>query len=399
MKAPTLLKGLQVQQLVDGFIDGGEEGGVVAYGGKLNLRPRYQRLFVYDDDDISAVIETILYGCPLNSIYFGKNDDGTYEVIDGQQRIISMCLFHEGLKFTNWRGNPTTFWDSLTEKEQKKFLTHDRLQVWVVEGDEPTKLFHFKRINHVGKQLSPQEMRNAVHVSDWVVKARQWFGREEKKNNPAWRLAEDYAKVGPDGHKRQEWLELVLKWRTLHLPGKDLDARICEYMSKCGQQKKNADALWFYFQRVIGWIKKTFPTAKDYTASRSVNWGELYLKHGQRKDINPDIMTARIKELMDSEKVDKKAGIFSFVLDGHIKHLSSRAFDKWIQETQHSKQNQKCAYKKCKQPDKKWKLGEMDAHHEKMHVDGGLSNVVDNCIMLCKECHKEVTRLQMKGKR
>ena len=73
-----------------------EEEGVVSYGGKLNIRPKYQREFIYKDDKRNAVIETIKKDFPLNVMYWVKNEDGSFEVMDGQQRTISFCEYIDG---------------------------------------------------------------------------------------------------------------------------------------------------------------------------------------------------------------------------------------------------------------------------------------------------------------
>ena len=51
----------------------------------------YQREFVYDDKKKVAVMNSILNQFPLNVMYWSENEDGTYEMLDGQQRTISIC--------------------------------------------------------------------------------------------------------------------------------------------------------------------------------------------------------------------------------------------------------------------------------------------------------------------
>ena len=87
---------ITIRELTEGFSDNAEDG-VVAYGGKLDVRPPYQREFVYDEKKRNAVIETIFKGFPLNVMYWVKNEDGTFEVLDGQQRTISFCQYINGL--------------------------------------------------------------------------------------------------------------------------------------------------------------------------------------------------------------------------------------------------------------------------------------------------------------
>ncbi len=79
------LHSIKVSDLFDGYKDSGDEG-VVGYNGKLDIRPAYQREFVYKDKQAEAVINTIRKGFPLNVIYWVKTGKDTYEVLDGQQR-------------------------------------------------------------------------------------------------------------------------------------------------------------------------------------------------------------------------------------------------------------------------------------------------------------------------
>ncbi len=76
-------------ELVEGYFDN-REGGVVGYNGRLDIRPPYQREFVYDDQQRKAVILPISNNFPLNVMYYADKENDQYEVIDGQQRTISI---------------------------------------------------------------------------------------------------------------------------------------------------------------------------------------------------------------------------------------------------------------------------------------------------------------------
>lgn len=80
---------ITVRALTDGYTDD-SEGGVRGYGRKLDIRPPFQREFVYKDKQRDEVIRTITKGFPLNVMYWAVHDDGTYEIIDGQLRTISL---------------------------------------------------------------------------------------------------------------------------------------------------------------------------------------------------------------------------------------------------------------------------------------------------------------------
>ena len=86
------LQQIKVRDLVNGYVNNDEEG-VVGYGGRLNIRPAFQREFVYNEKQQKAVIDTVVKGYPLNTMYWVHNEDDTFELLDGQQRTLSICEF------------------------------------------------------------------------------------------------------------------------------------------------------------------------------------------------------------------------------------------------------------------------------------------------------------------
>ena len=74
-----------VKELCEGYVNESDvdiEKGVYAYGGKLCVRPAFQRSFVYDKKQENAVINTTLKGFPLSIMYWVDNGDGTYDCMD-----------------------------------------------------------------------------------------------------------------------------------------------------------------------------------------------------------------------------------------------------------------------------------------------------------------------------
>ena len=82
---------IKVKDIFEGYKNDLEEG-VVGYGGKLNIRPPYQREFVYKDKQRDEVINTIRKNFPLNIMYWAEQNN-QFEVLDGQQRTISISTF------------------------------------------------------------------------------------------------------------------------------------------------------------------------------------------------------------------------------------------------------------------------------------------------------------------
>ena len=58
----------KVRDVVDGYLDEGE-GGVFGLDGRLDIRPSYQREFIYKPKERDEVIKTITKGLPLNVMY------------------------------------------------------------------------------------------------------------------------------------------------------------------------------------------------------------------------------------------------------------------------------------------------------------------------------------------
>ena len=86
---------IPIRELVKDYKNSDEEG-VQGYDGKLDIRPKYQREFVYKEEQRNAVIETIRKGFPLNVMYWIKNSENSFEVLDGQQRSISIYEYVKG---------------------------------------------------------------------------------------------------------------------------------------------------------------------------------------------------------------------------------------------------------------------------------------------------------------
>ena len=80
------LRPIKVSEIVNGYKDLSEKG-VVGYGGKLNIRPAYQREYVYKEEQRNEVIRTVMRGFPttefpLNVMYWAQIDENQFELID-----------------------------------------------------------------------------------------------------------------------------------------------------------------------------------------------------------------------------------------------------------------------------------------------------------------------------
>ena len=351
---------LTVRELVAGYRDDGQDG-VRGYGGKLDIRPPFQREFIYKEKERNAVIDSILNGFPLNVMYWSDRGDGTYEIIDGQQRTISIAQYVAEKPGFSFKG---LGFDNQQSDIKEKILDYE-LMVYVCSGTDSERLAWFKVINIAGVKLSDQELRNAVYAGRWVSDAKRYFSR---RGSAAAGLGGDYLRGSAI---RQEYLETAIKWIS--------EDDIEEYMRR-RQHDENAAPLWEYFQSVIEWVEAVFPNYRK--SMKGVDWGSLYNKY-KDCEIDPVQKEAEVETLLDDDEVTKESGIYPYVLTREAKHLNLRQFDARMKRRMYRKQNGICAI--CKEP---FGLNEMEADHIRPWIEGG-KTVEDNCQMLCRKCNRE----------
>jgi hypothetical protein len=348
------LKEITIEKLTNGFADNAEQG-VVAYGGKLDIRPPYQREFIYKDKQRDAVIDSVRNDFPLNVMYWAVRKDSNYEVIDGQQRTLSISQYVNG----DFSINGLAF-HNLKDDQQKQILSYE-LMVYFCSGTDSEKLDWFRTINIAGEEHTDQELRNAVYAGPWTADAKRYFS---KTGCAAYGLASDYIRGSPI---RQEYLETAINWQS--------NGKIDDYMSR-HQHDANATPLWHHFQGVISWVKATFPRYRK--EMKGVQWGHLYSRF-QGKSFDTDKLENEVTALMMDDDVTRKAGIYSYVLDRDEKHLNIRAFSENNKKEAYERQSGVCL--KCVEH---FEINEMEADHIKPWREGGKTTAA-NCQMLCKD--------------
>ena len=374
-------KQISIADLFNGFVDN-EEEGVYTYiriDGELiktDIRPPYQREFVYSDDKRNKVIETLSRNLPLGVIYLAKNSDGTMEVIDGQQRIMSIC------KYLNGDFSVNGIADFLNEKAfdcelykntaiYKQIMSYNNLLAYIVEGDDDEKLDWFRTINISGEKLTEQELLNANYTGEWLCSAKRKFS---KTNCVAFKKGNKLVNGSPI---RQDYLETALSWIS---GGKE---NIQKYMGDHYQADENAEPLWNYFVEVIEWVEKTFTYRKEM---KGIDWGKLYREYG-KNEYDVAELEEKVKALMADDDVNSKKGIYEYVLSNCSKdkerHLSIRKFSDKDKRTAYERQNGICPI--C---GKHHEIDEMEGDHIIPWSKGG-KTTIDNLQMLCKKCNRE----------
>lgn len=361
-----LLHEITVRDLTDGYTDS-QENGVTGYSGRLNIRPAFQREFIYNDKQQREVINSIIHGYPLNVMYWVRTGTDSYEMLDGQQRTLSICRYVNGDYFLNDKN-----FSSQPADIQQRILDY-KLMIYICEGESSEIVEWFNVINIAGERLTKQEIRNAALPGRWLSDAKRRFSR---RGCEAQKIAGDYMAGSPI---RQEFLEAAIRWKAEHdgIPYEDDIVRA--YMS-LHRNDENCNDMWLYFQAVMNWVKLLFP--EPAKAMKTIDWGKYYNRfHGEHYDTGR--IQERIRELLDDEEVSSEKGIYEYLIDGEEKHLSLRKFSDKVKRAVYVRQEHKCA--KC---GKEFAIEDMEADHIVAWSQGGRT-VEENCQLLCRKCNRE----------
>ena len=288
-------------------------------------------------------------------MYWAVCTDGTYELIDGQQRTISICQYING-EFSF----DSKYIHNLTADQKQQILDY-KLMIYICSGTDSERLEWFKTINIAGEKLTNQELRNAVYSGSWLSDAKKYFS---KNNCVAYSIGSDYLHGTPI---RQDYLETAIKWIS--------NNKIEDYMG-LHQNDPNALELWSYFQSVMTWISGVFITKRKHM--KRVEWGVLYNQFKEVK-LDHNKIEQEVSKLICDDDVTDKSGIYAYVLTRKEKHLSIRAFTDSMKQKVYEKQQGICVI--CQN---RFEISQMEADHITPWNEGGKTNE-DNCQMLCKE--------------
>ena len=351
---------IKVRDVVDGYADNGHDG-VIGYHGQLDIRPAFQREFVYKDNQRNAVIESILKGFPLNVMYWVKHDD-KFEILDGQQRTISICSY-VNKDFSILIENNDMYFNNLSKERQDKILDYE-LTVYFCEGTDDETMDWFRIVNIAGEVLREQELRNAIYKGPWVESAKRYFSR---RGSPATNVGGIYLS---GSSIRQDYLETAILWHS--------KGNIKLYLAEHQNQSSAVD-LWNYFTSVIEWVKAVFP--KYRTSMKGRNWGGMY-DNFKDHDLSPDKLEERITDLMKDDDVTSKQGIYEYVLTGNENLLNLRNFSLSQKEAKYEEQERTCV--SCQ---KKCDFKDMEGDHITPWSKGG-ATILHNLQMLCNDCNR-----------
>ena len=393
---------IKLRDLFEGYKNN-DEDGVVGYGGRLDIRPKFQREFIYGEKEQLAVINTVKKGFPLNTMYWAiardkngnkildENGNEMYELMDGQQRTISCCEFLNNHLVVNFQ----KFFNiqKSTPELAEKILDYE-LSVYICDGTVADKLDWFRTINIAGKPLTDQELLNAQYVGEWLIKAKEYFS---KTNCNAAELvvirgkkASDYLSGSPI---RQDYLSTVLQWIADYqgLPQRTKDG---DYYMAEHQGDDTATELKNYYIAVMEWVGSKFKTYRK--EMKGLPWGYWYNKYKRGELTNniisktADEIETEIQKLIGDEDVETVKGIYEYIISGEEKHLSLRQFDDKTKRKVYEAQNHKCPYCEKSVGGHTYPNGKTEYEYKEMEGDhiipwskGGKTEE-SNCQMLCK---------------
>lgn len=239
------------------------EGLVRKYEKKELIVPFYQRNFVWKIEQASKLVESFLMGLPVPQVFIYINDDECWEIIDGQQRILSIKYFMEGFfgeadsqgkrQVFKLKGlseyseyNHKTF-SELSLKDRRK-LENSTLRAILIKQLQPSNnsdcVFHiFERLNTGGTQLKPQEIRNAVYRGKIVSEL------QELNHNKEWQSILGLRKED----KNQKDVELVLRLFSLYKNWENYEKPMLKFLNI--NMNKNREFSSAYAEE----FKKRFP--------------------------------------------------------------------------------------------------------------------------------------------
>ena len=363
------IKEVAIKDLAAAYYDLADKG-VWTMNGQLEVRPAFQREFVYKDAQRAKVLETVRENRPLGIFYWSKEPDGHYCIVDGQQRTISICEYVNNKFPIDWDGVPK-FYNNLTET-QCAIINNYKILVYCCEGTEEERLDWFRTINIAGVVLNDQELLNAAYVGPWLTDAKVRFSRSGCAVEAC---SKGYVNATIN---RQEYLSTALKW----IVDRDGLKTPEEYMA-IHQHDASAEALALYYREVIDWAKRLFPTLPAKIAEKQ-DWGLLYNRH-KNDTYSPAELEKKLNELLADEEITKPAGIIPYLLSPRTakdeRSLSLRAFPEQMMRRKYVQQGGVCAC--C---GKAKDFSDMQGDHCIPWSRGG-KTVESNLQMLCKACN------------
>ena len=207
---------------------------------EVDVHPEFERFFRWTETQKSRLVESLLLGIPIPSIFVSQREDGVWDVIDGLQRLstifqlVGILKNEQGklrppLKMTKTKYLPSLegkTWDGSADKgigrDNQLLIKRSKIDIKIVlkESSDASKYELFQRLNTGGSQLSDQELRNVIMITVDPSFYR-WVTRLARDENFQTCIA-----LSDQALDKQYDLELVMRFLTLRTLGDDELRRI-----------------------------------------------------------------------------------------------------------------------------------------------------------------------------
>ena len=267
--------------------------------------PEFQRGSVWSHKQRSKLIDSFLRGLPVPAIFLYKEPSEKQLVVDGQQRLRTICAYFDGklpdgkeffLKDVNpqWEGK---YYKDLDESARIKLRDYV-LRAVIVEQLDPqddSSVYHiFERLNTGGTTLTPQEVRNSSYhgpFNNLIIRLNK---------DPIWRQI--FGSSDPDQRMRD--VELITRFLALLKDGdsyiKPMKEFLNRFMSR-NQREKSAEPYRSIFTSTVEQIADSLGS-KPFHISRGINaavFDSVMVAFAQSRSV-PDDITDRFSELLDN---------------------------------------------------------------------------------------------------
>lgn len=362
-----------LSEIAKDYTDGNEdtERTCIIDGVKVVINPSFQRELVYGIDQMHALIDSILHGYSIGQVTLAEVN-GQYLVVDGQQRITTICKYINGY-VPAFNG---MYFPSLSEEEQNIIL-NSVLPIAILKNSTKEHIAEqFKRTNTCGELLTIIEILCAIYDCHFMQEMKQVFGVHF--------LTKGFGKKYKDYLKgdatRLFFVELALK---IYDPNTNDTEKIINF---CIENKITVDAVIARFKEVFNWYLKlvsNLTPAQKKLLPINLVVEDLYNKYA-RIPMSSEKFHYLISETIDSlDEGDSTAKLVDYVFTQDRQYITPRLFPKAIAVRVYKKQNGICPI--C---GKHFEFDEMQADHIHPWALGGKTKE-SNCQMLCKDCNNK----------
>lgn len=366
-------KAITLGDLAKDYCNGSEvaERTTIVDGVKTIINPSFQRGLVYDIDNMQSLIDSILHGYIIGQVTFAEVN-GCYLVVDGQQRITTICQFIKG-EVPAYNG---MYFASITEDEQNIILNTELPIAILLNASKEQIAEQFKRTNTCGETLTNMEILAAIYDGAFMHELKVVFGN--------YFLTKGFGKKFKDFLKgdanRLFFVELAIKIY-------DAKSNDTEKIIKfCIEHNITVDDVVKRFKEVFNWYMKlvaNLTPAQKKLLPINLSVEDMYNKYGNIS-MGADKFAILFNEALNSlDEGDTSSKLMDYVFTQDRQYITPRLFPKSIAVRVYKKQNGICPI--CGQH---FEFEEMQADHIHPWALGGKTKE-SNCQMLCKDCNNK----------